>query len=169
VTEQEKREIVRQVFGYRCADCGVHENEVGSELELDHFHPRAAGGSDELENLVYCCPACNRIKSDFWPTYPTSRRLLHPQRDVMTEHLREDPDGRLIALTETGAFHIERLRLNRPPLVALRQARDERINLPLEVNALRDAQAKMQNQLAVRDERIKEIVAQLNRLLGTGE
>jgi len=165
VTEQEKREIVRQSFGYCCAYCGVHENEVGSELELDHFHPRAAGGSDDLENLVYCCPACNRIKSDFWPSEPTVRRLLHPQRDVIAEHFREDTDGRLIALTQTGAFYIERLRLNRPPLIALRQARAERISLRLEVNELRVAQAKMQEQLVARDEQINEIVAQLNRLL----
>lgn len=165
MTEQEKREIVRQAFGYRCAYCGVHETDIGSELELDHFHPRAAGGSDDLENLVYCCPACNRIKSDFWPTYPTVRRLLHPHRDVISEHFQEDTCGQLIALTETGAFHIERLRLNRPPLVALRQARAERIGLRKEVNDLRAAQADIQELLAARDEQIKEIVAQLNRLL----
>lgn len=165
MTEHERREIVRQAFGYRCAYCGVHENEVGSELEMDHFHPRATGGTDDLDNLVYCCPACNRIKGDFWPLQPTAQRLLHPLRDVLAEHFREESDGRLIALTETGAFHIGRLRLNRAPLVALWQARMERISLRLEVSELRIAQTKMQEQLALRDEQIKEIVAQLNRLL----
>ena len=165
MTEHEKREIVRQALSYRCAYCGVHENEVGSELELDHFHPRAAGGTDDLDNLVYCCPACNRIKGDFWSVSPTVKRLLHPQRDVLAEHLHEESDGRLIALTETGAFHLKRLRLNRPPLIAQRQARAERISLRLEVNELRIAQAKMQEQLTARDEQIKEIAAQLNRLL----
>lgn len=165
MTEHEKREIVRQAFGHRCAYCGAHENEVGSELELDHFHPRAAGGTDDLENLVYCCPTCNRIKSDFWCAAPTIKRLLHPQQDVIADHLREDVDGRLTALTETGTFHIERLRLNRPPLIAMRQARAERISLRLEVLELRDAQATLQGQLAARDEQLKEIITQLNRLL----
>lgn len=168
MTEHEKRAIVRQAFGYRCAYCGVHENEVGSELELDHFHPRAAGGSDDLENLVYCCPACNRIKGDFWPVHPAVKRLLHPLREVLAEHLQEEADGRLLARTETGAFHIERLRLNRPPLIAHRQARMEQINLRLEVNELRMAQTRMQEQLAARDEQIKEIVALLNHLLDAG-
>ena len=134
MTEHEKRAIVRQAFGYRCAYCGVHENEVGSELELDHFHPRAAGGANELDNLVYCCPACNRIKGDFWPVHPTANRLLHPLRDVLADHIREEADGHLFALTETGAFHVERLRLNRPPLIAQRQARTEQIGLRLQVN-----------------------------------
>ena len=52
MTEHEKRAIVRQAFGYRCAYCGVHENEVGSELEMGHFHPRAAGEASDLDNLV---------------------------------------------------------------------------------------------------------------------
>ena len=168
MTEHEKRAIVRQAFGYCCAYCGVHENEVGSELELDHFHPRAAGGANELDNLVYCCPACNRIKGDFWPVHPTANRLLHPLRDVLADHIREEADGHLFALTETGAFHVERLRLNRPPLIAQRQARTEQIGLRLQVNELRIAQAKLQKQLAARDEQIKEIVAQLNRLLDQG-
>ena len=168
MTEHEKRAIIRQAFGYRCAYCGVHENEVGSELELDHFHPRAAGGTDDLDNLVYCCSACNRIKGDFWPAQPTANRLLHPLRDVVAAHLREETDGHLLALTETGAFHVERLRLNRLPLIAQRQARLERINLRLEVDELRMAQTRMQEQLAARDEQIKEIVALLNHLLDAG-
>ena len=60
---------------------------------------------------------------------------------------------------------IKRLRLNRPPLIALRQARKERVSLRIEVNELRSSQAKMQEQLAARDEQIKEIAAQLTRLL----
>lgn len=167
MTEQEKREIIRQTFNFSCGYCGVHENEVGSELELDHFHPRTAGGSDELENLVYCCSACNRIKGDFWSTLSAIKRLLHPQRDMVAEHLREELNGLLVAQSETGAFHLQRLRLNRPPLIAQRQARTERINLQLEVKELRMAQAKMQEMLAARDEQIREIVSQLDRLLGT--
>jgi HNH endonuclease len=40
---------------------------VGSELEIDHFQPKSAGGGDELENLIYCCTPCNRHKAMFWP------------------------------------------------------------------------------------------------------
>ncbi|WP_436621099.1 HNH endonuclease [Sorangium sp. So ce136] len=40
---------------------------MGGELEIDHFHPLAAGGSDDVENLVYACTACNRFKGDYAP------------------------------------------------------------------------------------------------------
>lgn len=105
--EPERRTAVRQRYHARCGYCSVHETEAGSALEVDHFQPRAAGGGDDLDNLIYCCPACNRLKGDFWPLSnpdTTTQRLLHPGRNDLTRHLREEPDGRLAALTATGAF-----------------------------------------------------------------
>lgn len=32
--------------------------------EVDHIIPKAAGGSDELENLQAVCPTCHRAKTD---------------------------------------------------------------------------------------------------------
>ena len=89
MVDRATREAVRQEYEYRCGYCGVHEEEVGSELELDHFQPRSAGGSDERNNLVYCCSTCNRLKGDFWPQeniLSTSHRLLHPEKDDLATH-----------------------------------------------------------------------------------
>ena len=132
MTERELREAVRRRYSARCGYCGVHETEVGAELELDHFRPRSVGGSDDLDNLVYCCPACNRNKGDFWPSSDPEvavPRLLYPLRDDRLRHYRQEADGALAALTPSGAFHIERLRLNRPQFVArrLRQLSIEQI------------------------------------------
>jgi 5-methylcytosine-specific restriction endonuclease McrA len=124
MTEEARRAAVRAAYDGRCGYCTVHEAEAGTELEIDHFQPRSAAGSDHPDNLIYCCTACNRLKGDFWPqTDPltTTRRLLHPRRDDLTEHLRAEADGRIVALTVTGGFHLDRLRLNRPPLIALRR------------------------------------------------
>jgi 5-methylcytosine-specific restriction endonuclease McrA len=99
VDERVRREAVRQTYAYRCGYCGVHEEEAGGVLEIDHFHPRASGGGDDLDNLVYCCSTCNRLKGDFWPSdrdWATPNRLLHPIRDDVTGHLLEDEDGRLV-------------------------------------------------------------------------
>jgi hypothetical protein len=128
VNERELREAIRRRYAGRCGNCGVHETEVGAELELDHFQPRSAGGSDALDNLVYCCPAYNRNKGDFWPSGGpdiTTPRLLHPLHDDMARHCLTQDDGTLRGLTEAGQLHIARLRLNRPQLVAgrLRQRR----------------------------------------------
>jgi hypothetical protein len=98
----------------------------GGELTLDHFQPRAAGGSDEPGNLVYACVRCNQYKGDFWPEdidLAQGRRVLHPGRDDLLVHLAEDENtGNLRGLTPTGVFHIALLRLNRPQLVAHRLA-----------------------------------------------
>jgi hypothetical protein len=169
---QKRRETVRRAYDFRCGYCGVREEEVGSELEIDHFQPRACGGSDELDNLVYCCPACNRIKGDFWPLpdpATTPHRLLHPRHDKLTLHLEEGPDGRLIALTETGAFHIERLRLNRPPLVALRQARQATAQMRLDLMAARRERTQLRERIATLESELVEVLAQIAQFLGERE
>lgn len=119
---QDAREALRRRFHFRCGYCGVRERDVGAELTMDHFRPRSQGGAEEAENWVYCCHACNEFKGDCWrPDSP--RRILHPIRDDLPAHLLEQEDGSLHALSETGAFHIERLHLNRPQLVLYRRER----------------------------------------------
>lgn len=154
---QELREAVRRAHGYRCGYCGVHEEEIGSELEVDHFRPRAVGGGDDISNLIYCCPACNRIKSDFW-SVDAIRRLLHPLQDDLLTHLQEDGAGRLVPLTETGAFHLKRLKLNRPQLIAVRLNRGENLRIRQEIIELRE-------QLNRSNERVNEIEKELQRIL----
>lgn len=117
------REQVRELYHQCCGYCGTHENDAGSRLEIDHFKPQAVGGTDELENLVYCCAACNKFKRDFWPADSSPNRLLHPLKDNPRQHLTENDEGRLIPLSPTGAFHLEKLRLNRPQLLASRKKR----------------------------------------------
>lgn len=50
---------------YTCKKCGkspAKNNEV--ELEIDHIHPVAKGGGNELENLQTLCHDCNQGKKD---------------------------------------------------------------------------------------------------------
>ena len=77
----ENRTVVREQYNFRCGYCGVSEIDVGSELEIDHFQPTSQRGSDELDNLVYACPACNRNKASYWPSpdTPPHMHLLHRQ------------------------------------------------------------------------------------------
>ena len=65
---------------------------------------RVHGGSDEIDNLVYACPACNRYKSAYWPAAdaPEHLRLLHPGRDDLAAHIAETVSGRLVGLTARG-------------------------------------------------------------------
>lgn len=117
------RELVRQRAGFSCEFCGVHETDAGGELTVDHFQPRSRGGGDDLENLLYCCIRCNQHKYDYWPTGPDKPLLWNPRREEADEHFLLLDDATLSPLTPTGAFSLERLRLNRPPLVAHRSRR----------------------------------------------
>ena len=110
------RQSVRTRYNFCCGYCGVTETDIGSEMTVDHFHPRAHGGTDTLDNLVYCCHACNEFKGDYRETESTLR-LLRPFRDNKNEHYREQENGMLFALTERGANHIHILRLNREKLI----------------------------------------------------
>lgn len=120
-------EKVRQAYGYRCGYCGIEESAAGGEFTVDHYQPRSVGGTDELENLVYCCYRCNQYKGDSWPTTRESAAgyfVLRPSEHNIANHIHENQiTGELEPLTATGAFHIRLLRLNRPPLIANRLAK----------------------------------------------
>ena len=117
---QEIRDAVRLAFDAQCGYCGVSEIDVGARLTVDHFRPVAHGGTDDFDNLVYCCSMCNTFKSDYFDTDP-DRALLHPKRDNVTIHYVESIAHVLVALTERGREHIAVLHLNRLELVSRRQ------------------------------------------------
>jgi hypothetical protein len=116
------RDTLRVRFDYRCAYCGVTEIDVGTLLTVDRFQPRSKGGNNLPDNLIYCCHACNEIKGDYW-IGDGEERLLHPLNDDLASHVMEQADSTLIGLTVSGAFHVRRLRLNRPALIVTRRRR----------------------------------------------
>jgi hypothetical protein len=113
------RAAVRDRYGGYCGYCGVHEDEVGAQMTIDHFIPRSRGGGNGEENLVYCCHACNEFKGDYWGD--DNRQLLHPRDDDVSLHYVESVQHILVPLTERGHLHIEVLHLNRPQLIVRRR------------------------------------------------
>ena len=103
MTEETRRAAVRAAYDSRCGYCTVHESEAGTELEIDHFQPRSAGGSDDLDNLVYCCTACNRLKGDF-----SNTRMKQTPRPRDGDSARDSRRGasQLVRPTFGGATHI---------------------------------------------------------------
>jgi HNH endonuclease len=160
-----QREAIRRAHHFQCGYCSVHENEVGSALELDHFQPLASGGTDEDSNLVYACSACNRAKGDFWPLADTATRLLHPRRDTLDAHMRLSPDDHLQPLTPTGAFHIRRLRLNRPQLVALRQAHRRATQHTARLTELETQIVEFRREIAALEGQLETLLTQIRRLI----
>lgn len=114
------RRLVRDRAHFACEFCTVTETDTGGELTIDHFHPKARGGTDDSENLLYCCMRCNLYKADYWPLHTDEFPLWNPRQEAMAVHLLILTDGSLYPTTPVGEFTIARLRLNRPPLVAYR-------------------------------------------------
>lgn len=115
------RSVVRHRANFCCEYCSVSEVDVGGELTIDHYRPTSCDGSDDLENLLYCCARCNLYKANYWPTAAHAPALWNP-RDAPAElHLIELIDGTLHAISAIGQFTIARLRLNRPALVQHRR------------------------------------------------
>lgn len=167
----ETREAVRAAFGGRCGYCSVSETSVGGELEIDHFHPLAAGGSDEIENLVYACTACNRFKGDYAPARdaPESLRLLRPQRDDVDAHVAETVQGRLLGLTPRGWFHIQRLHLNRLQLIEMRHLHRAEQTQKNELTRAREAEARLRQENSALLDEIARLRTAMIELLRRGE
>jgi HNH endonuclease len=116
----EIREKVRNRAGFACEYCGVTETDTGGVLTIDHFQPKTKGGSDNSDNLVYCCTRCNQYKLDYWQVRNIDMALWNTRHKPFSEHFIVLDSGMLYPLTQTGIFSLQRLRLNRHPLVAYR-------------------------------------------------
>ena len=159
---------VRERYQYRCGYCGVSEAHAGGELTIDHFQPRSAGGREDEENLVYACINCNQYKGEFWPTeadLEVDRRVLHPFLDNLSEHLAENEQtAHWHALTNTGAFHIALLRLNRPQLVEHRLIRRIEVILREKYRLLEKQNSELQKTIEAQTQYIQMLEAQLDDL-----
>lgn len=119
-------EEVRQRGEMACEYCQVTDIDAGGLLTVDHFQPVSAGGTDDLDNLVYCCPRCNQYKADYWPAEASVPRLWNPRQQARLDHFLETEDGLLHGLTPEASLTTLRLRLNRPPLIQYRIRRRHR-------------------------------------------
>lgn len=51
------RELIYEKCGGHCAYCG---KEIAyRNMQVDHIHPQYKGGSDDINNLLPACRACN--------------------------------------------------------------------------------------------------------------
>lgn len=116
---------VKLDYGKRCCYCGAD-----GRLSLDHLLPRARGGLDSADNLVWACRSCNSSKGardvldwyrsrDAFPPLLLLRRYLKLAIDAAKESdlldaLLDDP--RLVELP----FAVEAIPVVFPPPAGLR-------------------------------------------------
>jgi HNH endonuclease len=110
---------------YRCEYFHAPESVFNFPFEVEHIHPQARGGSEDLDNLALSCHACNLFKSDFETGHDEENQaevaLFHPRRDAWELHFTIDAErAEIVGLTPIGRATIERLRMNRPRQISAR-------------------------------------------------
>lgn len=80
---QEGKQQFADVYGRRCAYCGVGVNVVGIKgFQVDHLYPQKIKKNNDLKNLVFSCEKCNQKKKD---KLISSDSIIHPDSDKIGE------------------------------------------------------------------------------------
>ena len=142
-----KEQIAKECH-YQCVYCAIHENQWGGidHYHIDHFRPKSHAQFRKLENdilnLFYSCPVCNRFKSDDWPAEPDLNVISYPDPSLVDYNTIFDFDASnyiLIGTNISSNYLIERLFLNRAQLVYERKEealKRKELDLTNEINQL---------------------------------
>ncbi|MEP7338333.1 MAG: hypothetical protein ABI977_11415 [Acidobacteriota bacterium] len=85
-------------------------------------------------------------------------------RDDLNLHFRQEADGRLVAQTEIGKFHIEVLHLNRSQLQLSRLKQSRQRQLEQSLAAFHEEATRWDDLTAIRQNELLEILRALYRL-----
>jgi 5-methylcytosine-specific restriction endonuclease McrA len=118
--------MVESRANLRCEYCKSPSDLSSSPFSVEHVHPRSEGGSEEQDNLAWACMGCNDRKytatHGLDPVSGQIAALFHPRKDRWTEHFTWAGNFTLIVgCSPTGRATIQKLNLNRPEVVKLRQ------------------------------------------------
>lgn len=121
-----KEQIAEECF-YQCIYCSINEAQFGGidHYHIEHYKPKSIDRFKSLENdimnLFYACPICNRFKSKDWPNdagdldevcYPD------PSKHNYTELFELDTDSfKLTGKYVSTSYMTERLFFNRAQLI----------------------------------------------------
>jgi hypothetical protein len=126
MTEAVRRTVAERAQ-HRCEYCLSPDAFSTSPYDVEHIEPSARGGTDALANLAWACSGCNGSKGiaveAIDPITGEHVPLFHPRRHQWGEHFAWSIDRvNIIGITPTGRATVERLTLNRGPVVNLRVA-----------------------------------------------
>jgi len=124
---EEVRVRVREQANNQCGYCLSLQKYVLGILEIEHIIPKAAGGTDDEENLWLACRLCNSYKGTQTqakdPITNRQAKLFNPRQQKWVRHFAWiDNCTRIIGLTASGRATVLALQLNNPYAVTVRQA-----------------------------------------------
>ena len=108
------KKYIIQDFNNRCGYCDDLDKFNGGyrNYQIDHFKPKKKFPDLEItyDNLVYCCPFCNRAKWDKWKD---KDGFIDPCCDEYDNHISRNNKGQIqYDTTPQGKYIYENLKLH---------------------------------------------------------
>ncbi len=118
--------VVATRADFRCAYCHAPQDAFNFGFEVEHIHPRSAGGDNSHNNLALSCASCNGFKSDTVAEWDEAEARLvppfHPRRDLWEQHFAFDPElTHIVGITAISRATVTRLKMNSPFQIRARQ------------------------------------------------
>jgi len=117
------KEQIASDCSYQCVYCSIHEGQFGgiNNFHIDHYRPKSIFKhlENDIYNLYYSCPICNRFKSNDWPNEPNLNSISYPDpseinySEIFQINSNSQIQGRYLA----SRYIVLRLYLNRPQLI----------------------------------------------------
>lgn len=148
-----KEQIASDCY-HQCVYCSIHEGQFGgiNNFHIDHFRPKSKKKFKHLENdinnLFYSCPICNRFKSNDWPNEPDLNSICYPDPSFTdySEIFQINSESKIQGKFVASDYIAIRLYLNRPQLIfERRESKDTKkaSELIYQISALIDNQQEM--------------------------
>ncbi|MCF8280561.1 MAG: HNH endonuclease [Bacteroidales bacterium] len=101
---------------HTCEYCLLPQKASFFVFQIEHVISKKHGGSNDIQNLAYSCPICNRNKGTDLGTLsgnpPILTRFFHPRNDIWLHHFSLDTSGEFLPKTEVGSATIMALDMN---------------------------------------------------------
>lgn len=125
--EAELRRFVKLRAGKNCEYCLALGDYSFHPFSVDHIIPVSKGGTDDPDNLAYCCQFCNSSKysktSAPDPLTAILVPLYNPRTEAWERHFAWDKNlTYILGITPIGRATAHCLNMNRQEAVNLREA-----------------------------------------------
>src|SRR5262249_55061047 len=118
--------LVRDRAGHVCEYCHLPQSSQEAAFHVDHIKPVSDLGRTTASNLALACVTCSlRKAARTHARDPLSKEwvpLFHPRQDRWSDNFRWTGGYRLLGVTPTGRATIAALGMNRPAVIAIRNA-----------------------------------------------
>ena len=118
------RELVQRRADAACEYCRLPQDASILPHQIDHIIGRQHRGSDDADNLCFCCIRCNLKKGPNIASVDPETNLIvplyHPRRQPWREQFSALADGTIHGLTAEGRATVQLTGMNDEERVRLR-------------------------------------------------